>query len=222
MINSYFFPSCNSCNIMNIQRESWIAHYWISVLSLINIISLCSIPKILPIKITNICIILDRRCLYLILTHHTSIPQFWIPYVCLILKVLSCLFFSIVVSTSPELVIFLYLIDILLILFILSLIMHWILISQITFSSLIWFSYLRCILTWLNLLKSNHRLCSEWISSRSCVICYILKVKFIVLWADHRLSYLHLSWISPAFCSSMRIVLDDISNWVLVGSSDSC
>jgi hypothetical protein len=174
MVNSNFFPSCDSCDVMNIQRESWIAHYWVSVLSFIDYISLSSIPKILSIEVTNICVILDWWCLYLILPNHTSISHFWIPYVCLVLKILSSLFFSIVISTCPELIIFLNLIHILLKLFILSLVKHRVLFSQIALPPLIWFSYLRSVLTWLNLSKSNHCLSSKWISSRSCIVCNIL------------------------------------------------
>lgn len=174
MVNCNFFSSCNSCDVMNIQRESWIAHYWVSVLSFIEIVSLSSIAKILSVEITYICIVLDWRCLHLILSNNASISHLRVSNICLVFKILSRLIFPIVISACPELIIFLYLIHILLKLFVLSLIKHLILISQIAFPPLIWFSDLRCVLAWLNLFKSNHCLSCKWIGSSPCIVCNIL------------------------------------------------
>jgi hypothetical protein len=129
MVNCDFFSSSDSCDVMHIQRKSWIAHYWISVLSFIHIISLSSITEILSIEITNVCLILDRGCLHLILSDDTTVSHFWVSNVCLILEILSCLIFSVVISACPELIIILNFVHILLKLFVLSLVKQWILLS---------------------------------------------------------------------------------------------
>jgi hypothetical protein len=99
-------------------KRNFFAHYWVPILSFIYIISLSSIPKILSINNSYFCVSLDWWCLHLIISNHTSISHFWIPNVCLILKILIFFFFSVVISSWPELVVFLYFFHILLILFI--------------------------------------------------------------------------------------------------------